>query len=149
MLNQKVKQTELSKVKEIHGFKSVEELPLDDKLMAEMLEAADTYKYMEEIVNIYADEEPEKIEWIDVEGEGYGWLWLDKPKDTWHGLIKQHMVDYLEYVKVRENQDLLTVLKITYEIEDSAGLGVRYHIIDREVSKEDILYSFQNEEFQI
>ena len=76
---------------------STEKVSLDT--LDRLLRHCDENKHIEKRVEWYDDEGcPERLNWIDVEGEGYGWLWskFSDDESKWHGLIRDSMLEYKE-----------------------------------------------------
>lgn len=57
------------------------------------------YKYIELVYSYYEDEEDTTMcTWQDVEGFGYGWLWIDTPEEKWHKKIAGFCSRYLKKI---------------------------------------------------
>ena len=118
---------------------------MSKEIIEEMIQASNTYTYMQELENFYEDKEDETdITWQDIEGEGYGWVWVDNPPEKWHQLLQERMSDYLEYVSKRIETEPINVVKVTFN--DSTNDAVEYCIIDRESRESDLIYVFSNKE---
>jgi S-adenosylmethionine:tRNA-ribosyltransferase-isomerase (queuine synthetase) len=122
-------------------FKSITVTPVTDEVLKGMLLVCNNTKHIEQRIDWYDDEEDlDRNIWIDVEGEGYGWIWVDKPMDTWHELIKRELNKYydLKKTQIREREE--TVLIVTTTNESI------YHYIERDSLKRDTIYRFSNDE---
>lgn len=76
--------------------------------------------------------------WTDVEGMGYGWLWLNKEEHTWYKMMFKHIKYVLSFSDLNKNNIFYTKV-----VEN--GL-TKYYIIDREQNFRDIEISLSNKE---
>lgn len=56
------------------------------------------WRFIEENMFLYDDEEnPLRNTWVDVEGEGYGWVWntVEDSPEAWHHLMVERVMDYV------------------------------------------------------
>lgn len=70
---------------------NIKVIPVTKKLLREIKHIMfdeENYKYIEFVHSWYDDKEtPNLCNWQDVEGHGYGWLWVDTPEEKWHKKI--------------------------------------------------------------
>lgn len=122
-------------------IKSIDVHVVTKETLEDMLSTCETLKHMEERVEFYDDEdEPNYNNWIDVEGEGYGWKWLHVPEEKWHAVLKESM---LAYMKEKREQILNREEKVVVVITETQTI---YHFIERKASLKDTIYTFSNEE---
>lgn len=109
--------------------------------LQELLNICDRTKHMEQRIEWYTDEkQPDWNNWIDVDGEGYGWIWLKGTEETWHSMLKEKLLDYIETKKEIIAERNENVVFITTENK------IIYHFIERESSKCDTIYTFSDDE---
>lgn len=123
------------------GAKSIIVEKVTESILSNMLEKCDNTKHMEERREYYDDEEDlAHNTWIDVEGEGYGWIWSDKPKEEWHTLLRNLL---LEFIKRKESQiDEADEYVVIVETNNTTI----YHFVERESSLRDTIYTFSDDE---
>ena len=71
---------------------------VSNDILKDLINVCDSTKHIEEVINFYDDEaSPGFNNWTDVEGEGYGWLWLKEEDDEskWHGLIRGLLLKFI------------------------------------------------------
>lgn len=124
-----------------HSKENVELRVLDLALLEEMKKASKNRRYIEERIEFYDDEDDtSEINWIDIEGEGYGWVWLNHPPRKWHSEMRKKMLRFVRHLKdtltsTTEKRYVVVVKYIDYTI---------YHFIDREESECDTIYTFSD-----
>jgi len=96
---------------------------------------------MHQIVNWYDDEDrPNWNNWTDVEGQGYGWLWLRTPESKWNIRLQKLVHQYVWEKKKTMKEHNEPIIKV---ITDSS---IIYHFIERDSNKRDVIFEFSNEE---
>ncbi|MGX5609673.1 hypothetical protein ACWKTZ_25190 [Bacillus cereus] len=141
MLNQNAIETVKNNYSNTYGVQFIQIEQVNETTLKNMLTACDSKKHMEEIINWYTDEEDNTYNnWVDVEGEGYGWLWVDKPEDKWHEILRDSLLKYIE------NKKQHIIENIEYVIIVSTEIKTIYHFVERESSMRDVIYTFSNEE---
>ncbi|WP_080845677.1 hypothetical protein [Cytobacillus gottheilii] len=103
------------------------------------------YEHIEIVTNFYDDERnPFRCNWTDVEGMGYGWVWMQYEEKDWHkmmGKLVQH-----------ETKSLLKVMDDTLYFVYEKKKAKTYHFVTmgRFVTKggwrEDTIITLSNEE---
>lgn len=116
-------------------------IKVNKDILDELLAVCDSHKHIEEQIQWYTDESDYSFNnWIDVEGEGYGWLWLKEidNEDKWHSLIKNSLIKYIQKKKdeLKEDDKVIVV-----SIDDT----IVYHFIEREKNMCDVVYRFSND----
>lgn len=117
---------------------------VSETTLINLLSVCDSTKHMEERIDWYDDEEyPDRNNWVDVEGEGYGWLWVKEENDEtkWHGLLRELL---LEFIKTKEPTIGDTD---DYAVIVNTDQKTIYHFVYRESSMYDRIYTFSDEEF--
>lgn len=97
------------------------------------------YDYMEVIWNYYTDEKnPYRINWIDVEGMGYGWAWSVHEEKDWHRMMARMIA--------RETKCLERFMEDTLYVVYESERGKTFHFVTLTEEREDILFNFLNKE---
>ena len=112
------------------------------EVFKEMREVSEAKRYTEERVEFYDDEyDLSALNWMDVEGETYGWLWLRYPARKMHSVIRKRMLNFIRTEKELMTSDNYKEKHVVIiKIED---LTI-YHFIDRDDSYSDTVYTFSN-----
>lgn len=112
---------------------------VDEKILLELKMTTSLYEHIEIITNYYDDEnEPYFNNWTDVEGMGYGWVWLRYDEKDWHKMMGM--------LVSREAESLLKEMDNTlYFVYENEKVKT-YHFITLDKYREDVLISFSNEE---
>jgi hypothetical protein len=115
-----------------------------NKLLREVMKTCNNTKHIEEQIQFYDSETQgdEVNNWVDVEGEGYGWLWMNKPERKWHGLIKRNLKSFINDKKKEIKDHKCIVLHIT-----TKDLII-YHFIEREEYQQDTVYTFSDKDIE-
>lgn len=112
---------------------------VNEKVLLELRMTTSLYEHIEIVTNYYDDERnPYYNNWTDVEGMGYGWVWLRYEEEDWHKMMSKlvsHEADSLL-------QDMDTTLYFVYENEERKV----YHFVSLGDWREDVLISFSNDE---
>jgi hypothetical protein len=123
-------------------FMKIEKVTED--ILNDMIAICDNTKHMEEVLKLYDDEnDPELNTWVDIEGEGYGWIWVNHPEEQWHEALRNHMIRYIDYKKerIKENDEYVIIIN-----KDKKTI---YHFIEREREYRDTIYTFSDEELDL
>lgn len=131
------------KYKNIPNINTVEVEEVTYSTLNKLLKVCNSTKHMEEMIELYDNEEDfTKCSWIDIEGEGYGWLWLKEEdnEDKWHELLKNSMLRFIKNkkIKILKNKEMVIIAKT-----DTKTI---FHFIERETEMRDTIYTFSNEE---
>jgi hypothetical protein len=112
---------------------------VNENILRELKMTTSLYDYIEIVTNYYDDDEmPYVNNWTDVEGMGYGWVWMNYEEKDWHKMMGRLVLDKADsLLKYMEN-----TLYFVYENEKVKT----YHFIMLFEYREDILISFSNEE---
>lgn len=115
---------------------------VDLDVLKQMKKSLENMRYIEERLEFYDNESDnfENINWIDIEGEGYGWVWLNHPPRKWHSLMRKKALRFIRNMKETLNKDAVKRYVIVIKEEDS----VIYHFIEREENECDTIYTFSN-----
>lgn len=124
-----------------HSKENVELRVLDLDLLIEMKKASKNRRYIEERIEFFDDEDDTtEVSWIDIEGEGYGWVWLNHPPRKWHSEMRKKMLRFVRNLKktLADNTEKRYVIVVNY-VDYTV-----YHFIDREESECDTIYTFSD-----
>lgn len=112
---------------------------LNEKVLMELKMTTSLYDYIEIVTNYYDDEDnPYFNNWTDVEGMGYGWVWLNYEEKDWHKMMSK-----LVY---READSLLLDMDNTlYFVYENERVKT-YHFISLGDCRQDVLIGFSNDE---
>jgi hypothetical protein len=125
------------------GYKdlvSIDRKSVNKELFKEIMNVCNNTRYIEELIDWYDDEgNKDFCNWQDVEGEGYGWLWVNKPESKWHGLIVDSLKRFIKQVKKEKRNNMECIF---VQLKDK----VIYHFIDRDINECDYIYTFSNDE---
>lgn len=116
---------------------------LNEKLLLELKMTTSLYDYIEIITNYYDDKEnPYFNNWTDIEGMGYGWMWLNYEEKDWHKMMSRLVGDEADHLL--HNMD--TFLYVVYENERAKI----YHFVTVDgIYRKDIIISFSNKELDL
>lgn len=112
-------------------------------ILYELLITCKGTKHMEERTLLYDDEEnPDTNTWEDVEGEGYGWLWLQEEdnEEKWHDLLKLSLEEYICHREKNLGK------RKEYVIVVKSYTQIIYHFIEREYSECDTVFTFSDDD---
>lgn len=113
---------------------------LDEKIILELKMTTSLYDYIELVINYYDDEEnPYYISWVDIEGMGYGWAWMQHEERDWHKMMSK-LVSY--------ESDLLDMSNTLYFVYDNDDIKT-YHFVTIGEYRQDVLVGFSNKEINI
>lgn len=127
---------------EIHA-REVSVFDVTDKLLGELREVCHAHNHMEIMVEIYDDESDwDNMTWRDIEGEGYGWLWVNEPKGKWLRLLQDWLDDFVKGKRAELLQTKEKVLVVQLE-----NLLI-YHFIERDSNLHDTIFTFSNDEIE-
>lgn len=115
---------------------------LDEKIIMNIRMTVSLYEYIETQVHFYDGDDPTFNNWLDVEGFGYGWLWLKYADEEWRW--RQMMIDHLNlHLKIlEETSQFKGAGYVVYE-ENNERV---YHIITFSDFREDYVFRFSNSE---
>lgn len=136
MMTAKEKETYIVELyKEGDSSAKVEVLKVTDSLLKQVIKDCASLRYIEERIFSY-EEYGTDIEWIDMEGEGYGWLWQNYPPRKWHFALRMNMQAYLNLMKeaIKKEESFVVVSKSEEEI--------KYFFLGSEDDLEDTQYTF-------
>lgn len=112
---------------------------LTPDILLEMKLTTSLYEYMEVVWLYFSDgENPYRLNWMDIEGMGYGWAWSAHEENQWHQMMAQ-MIGR-EANNMEKNMD--DYLYFVYESEK----GKTFRFISLEPYREDTLVVFLNDE---
>jgi hypothetical protein len=126
---------------DIYKATSIDVEQIGKVTLTNLLSICDSTKHMEKRIEFYDNKEcPDRNNWIDVEGEGYGWIWLKEQDDEskWHGLLKELL---LEFIK---NKTANLGNKIEYVVVVKIDDKTIFHFVERELSMCDTIYTFSD-----
>jgi hypothetical protein len=130
-----------SKYEQWNDFVSVELKYVTKDLLKEVVQICNHTKHMEEQIQYYDSERGDELNnWTDIEGEGYGWLWLNKPERKWRKLLKRNLKDFVidKKKEIKNNKCIVLYVNTTDQII--------YHFIEREYYQQDTVYTFSDKE---
>jgi hypothetical protein len=117
---------------------SIESIVIDSITIKNILNICDNTQHMEFRYEWYDDkDDPETNTWVDVEGEGYGWLWINKPEEEWHSLLRDQLLDFIDKKNIELNEKVIVA---AYDNK------IVYHFIERETLLRDVIFTFSDEE---
>lgn len=97
--------------------------------------------HIEERFEWYDDErDTTQVNWVDVEGEGYGWLWVDKTEELCRALLKERLLKYAKAKQAKISDSESYVLIINRENTTI------YHFVEREERQLDVIYTLSDDE---
>ncbi|MFK3936497.1 hypothetical protein ACI2JA_03140 [Alkalihalobacillus sp. NPDC078783] len=97
------------------------------------------YDHIQMIINYYDDEDdPSRINWIDIEGMGYGWAWSNYEEKDWHKAMCKVVAYESEYI-LKDN------LNTYYFVYDNSGVK-NYHFVNLNQWRQDTIFSFSDNE---
>lgn len=114
---------------------------LNEKILLALKMTTSLYEYIEVITEFYDDNErPDFNNWVDVEGMGYGWAWMnyENEEHRWHEMMSK-MVSH-------ESEGLLSTLDDTYFIIYENERGKVFHFITLLDSRFDTIITFSHSE---
>lgn len=101
----------------------------------------DTFKHIEILDKEYCCHGPFINCWQDIEGEGYGWIWIEHPEEEWHDLLVSWIKGrFKEFSRVLKGKKVIHIWNETYQIR-RVVLPMR----DTEY-KRDVIISFSDNE---
>ncbi|MEM5009308.1 hypothetical protein WKH57_01175 [Niallia taxi] len=111
---------------------------LDKKLIIELKMTTSLYDYIETVTKYYDGDDQYFNNWTDIEGYGYGWVWMRYEEAEWHKMMGKQVACESK----RLSKDMDNTLYFVYE-----GEGVvTYHFVNLNERREDTLISFSNSE---
>lgn len=126
-------------LQELQGTRNITKYGyVSSEIAMEVKMATSTYEYIEIVNNHYCEDDAEHLEWTDVEGFGYGWLWCGHDKSKWHGRLSKEVEAELERILSSEGEGYV----IASEDEDSRT----YHFIVLRGNREDIIITLSHKE---
>ena len=127
-----------------YGKESIVEIKNADKLLFnQMIEDCSKQRFIEEKCEFYDDEELDnqpEANWIDLEGEGYGWVFLNYPEVKWHEVMRLRMIRQIKMFEQR----IASGEQMKVVVVKSRDLII-YTFIDREISLSDLSYTFSKQ----
>ena len=127
-----------------YGRDSIVEIKnADELLFSQMIEDCSKQRFIEEKCEFYDDEELDnqtQANWIDLEGEGYGWVFVNYPKRKWHKVMRLRVLRQIKMLKER----IADGEQINVVVVKSRDLII-YTFIDREISLSDLSYTFSKQ----
>lgn len=112
---------------------------LDDKVLLELKMTTSLYDYIQVITNYYDDDERPYINsWTDIEGFGYGWLWMNHDEKDWH----REFSKFVGREADRLIDDMDNTLYFIYEDHKVKT----FHFVSLNRWREDTIIDFSNEE---
>ncbi|WP_025909284.1 hypothetical protein [Priestia flexa] len=112
---------------------------MNEKLLLELKMTTSLYSDMQVVTNYYDNEDdPYFNNWTDIEGMGYGWVWMRYEEKDWHKMMSQMIGEEVKYLL--ENEDY--TLYFVYENEKIKT----YHFVELGLYRKDVIISFSNEE---
>jgi len=116
---------------------------LNEKLLLELKMTTSLYEYIEIVTNYYDDEDnPYVNNWTDIEGMGYGWVWLRHEEKDWHKMMARLVGEEAEYL-MRDMDDIL------YFVYENERAKVYHFVFVDGVYRKDIIISFSNKELDL
>lgn len=88
----------IKKEQERYPESHIEVKEVTQELLDEMLVDMSKRRFIEEATFYYDDEDnPLENTWIDVEGEGYGWAWMnvEETPEAWHTMMENRVKEYV------------------------------------------------------
>lgn len=113
---------------------------LNEKILLELKMMTSLYEYIEVVTNYFDDvKRPNFNNWTDVEGMGYGWIWMNYEEKNWHKMMGRIVADECNY--------LLTCMQDVYYMVYENERCKTYHFINiNPYGRTDILVGLSNEE---
>lgn len=143
MYGEKTLDSVMSRYHDDKNLSGISVLEVTDEVLIQLREICLSHKHMEIMVEIYDDESDwDNMTWRDIEGEGYGWLWIDNPKEKWLGLLQECLDDF---VKNKLEQGFHRKEKVLVVQLDNLLI---YHFIERESNLHDTIFTFSNDEIE-
>lgn len=143
MLNTTAIENVTDKYKNEYGEHAFHIEEVTESTFQKMIDDCDEKTYIEEIHELYDDEEDRSLNtWIDVEGEGYGWVCSNLPQEGWHEAIRDCMFRFIDHKKKQMGQQTEHVCIVR------TGETVIYHFIERESELRDTVYTFSDKELE-
>lgn len=124
-----------------YGRDSIVEIKnADELLFSQMIEDCSKQRFIEEKCEFYDDEELDnqtQANWIDLEGEGYGWVFVNYPKRKWHKVMRLRVLRQIKMLKERiaDGEQINVVVVKNRDL-------IIYTFIDREIYLSDLSYTF-------
>jgi hypothetical protein len=114
---------------------------LDEKVLLELKMTTSLYSDIDIITNYYDDERMPYINnWTDVEGMGYGWVWLNHEEKDWHKMMGKLVSDEADSLLL----DMDDTLYFVYE--DESVKTYHFVYLGKGSYRQDVLIRFSNEE---
>ena len=125
-----------------YGPSNVKIKSVNKSLLTEMINDSSKLRFIQESCEFYDDEEIEnqtEANWIDIEGEGFGWVFLNYPARKWHKVMRLRMLSYIKELskRIESGEELIAVVAKDKDV-------IIYTFIDREMSLYDMNYIFTN-----
>lgn len=124
-----------------YGKESIVEIKTADEILfSQMIEDCSKQRFIEEKCEFYDDEESDnqtQANWIDLEGEGYGWVFMNYPERKWHKVMRLKVLRQIKIFKekIANGEQVKVVVVKRRDL-------IIYSFIDREVDLSDLSYTF-------
>lgn len=111
---------------------------LDEAVVSEIKETCSAYPYIEIVWEHYSDKEkPQEVNWIDVEGMGYGFHWIGVEPRDWHDMM-------VNLVRVELERLMEAGDQIPFVSYQRKGIQT-YHFVLNKTYRKDVIIHFSNQ----